>query len=238
MLFIGYSNKDRYNVVESILFHLKNYGFSIWYDFYDMLVGDNREKENFEKGIKKNKYCIFVISENFFKSKCAVEELDYARELYENELITLFLLFYNYDANLLPNEYNWMKKIIYSEITSHSGTLFVTNQIIEKILADKIKKVKFRSVSEISKELKHSNSFLHNLFETYLDMDISNYSARIAFLYSSYLYLLCHKKRSKLDFCHKIISKIYKLTSLNISIDHLSLKLFEQCVILLMNDII
>lgn len=238
MLFIGYSNKDRYDVVESILFHLKNYGFPIWYDFYDMLVSDNRKKENFENGIKKNKYCIFIISENFFESKCAIEELDYARELYENEKITLFLLFYNYDVNLLPNEYNWIRKIIYSEITSHSGTLFVTNQIIEKILSDKIKATKFRTISEISKQIKNTIPFLHKLFETYLDMDMSNYSARISFLYSSYLYLSCDKKRSKLDFCYKIISKIYKLTSLNISIDHLSLRLFEQCIILLMNDII
>ena len=28
MIFIGYSNKDRYDIVESMVFHLKNYGMT------------------------------------------------------------------------------------------------------------------------------------------------------------------------------------------------------------------
>lgn len=49
MIFIGYSSGDRYTVVESLVFHLKNYGFEVWYDFYDMFLGDNRYEENFKK---------------------------------------------------------------------------------------------------------------------------------------------------------------------------------------------
>ena len=34
MIFIGYSSGDRYTVVESLVFHLKNYGFEVWYGFH------------------------------------------------------------------------------------------------------------------------------------------------------------------------------------------------------------
>ena len=59
MIFIGYSSGDRYTVVESLVFHLKNYGFEVWYDFYDMFLGDNRYEENFKKGISGSHYVIF-----------------------------------------------------------------------------------------------------------------------------------------------------------------------------------
>ena len=90
MIFIGYSSKDRYTIVESMVFHLKNYGFNVWYDFHDMYLSDARFETNFEHGIKDSKYVIFILSPNFFTSKCAVEELDYAQTLYEQGTIKLF----------------------------------------------------------------------------------------------------------------------------------------------------
>ena len=52
MIFIGYSSKDRYSVVEPILFHLKHLGLHVWYDFHDMFLGDDRYQENFVNGIE------------------------------------------------------------------------------------------------------------------------------------------------------------------------------------------
>ena len=31
-LFISFSAKDRYDIVQPIVYHLKNYGINIWYD--------------------------------------------------------------------------------------------------------------------------------------------------------------------------------------------------------------
>ena len=143
MVFIGYSNEDRYDIVESMVFHLKNYGMTVWYDFQDMMLGDNRFKENFETGIGKSNYVIFIISHNFFNSNCATEELKYAQNLYENGEIVLFPILYLMKASELPEDYNWIKKIIYNEVNEQSGTLFVTNQIIEKMLYDESEGVKF-----------------------------------------------------------------------------------------------
>lgn len=236
MIFIGYSSKDRYDVIEPMMFHFKNHGFPLWYDFHDMIVSDNREKMNFEYGIKESTYVIFIISDNFFTSNCALEELVYAQQLYEKGEITLFIIFYEYSASLLPKEFNWLTKIIYGEVTKNTGTLFITNQIIEKILNDIINKLTYRSIPELSNFL-NEEKYIMCLLETYLELDLRNYSARIAILYSLYLYLKANMKIDRYSISSKIINRIYKFTSLNLTIDHLSLRLFEMAVIILINDI-
>ena len=47
-IFLGFAAKDRYTVAESLLYHLENYGVPVWYDRHDLIIGDNRQKENFE----------------------------------------------------------------------------------------------------------------------------------------------------------------------------------------------
>ena len=157
MIFIGYSSQDRYEIVEPMLYHLKNYGINVWYDFHDMFLSDNRYSTNFKVGIGESKYVIFIISHNFFNSKCAVEELDYAQSLYEKSEIVLFPILYMMKASELPEEFNWIKKIIYNEVNQHSGTLFITNQIIEKILYDEIQKLSLRSFPEICNYFKKTS---------------------------------------------------------------------------------
>lgn len=233
MIFIGYSSKDRYTIVESMVFHLKNYGFNVWYDFHDMYLSDARFETNFEHGIKDSKYVIFILSPNFFKSKCAVEELDYAQSLYEQGTIKLFPILYLLEANQLPEQYNWIRKIIYNEINEHSGTLYVTNQIIEKLLYDQVKTTALRSMSEIAQFCsKNDFCYLHKLAETFMNLDLSNYSARIAMLYSMYLYVDTQNENSNIDI---IVRRIINFTSLNISLDHLSLSIFQLAIIIKLN---
>ena len=237
MIFIGYSSEDRYTVVESLVFHLKNYGFDVWYDFYDMFLGDNRYEENFEKGISGSQYVIFVISKNFFTSNCAKEELDYAQLLYEKGEIIMFPLLYHMSANELPKEYNWIKKIIYNEIEDHSGTLFVANQIIERMLHDEVVKSKYRSLSECVNYLRNSDKeYMYSLLDAYLHIDIQNYSTRIALLYSAYLYIKSKCLVNDNSFTCKIVQRIYIFTGLNITLDHLSLSILSLAMLLILND--
>lgn len=237
MVFIGYSNQDRYDIVEPMVFHLKNYGINIWYDFHDMFLSDNRFHENFEFGIGESKYVIFIISQNFFNSKCAVEELKYAQNLYEEGKIVLFPILYLIKASELPNNYNWIKKIIYNEVTEQSGTLFVTNQIIEKMLHDESKILPFQSFSEISNYFEnHSEIYLNKLFETYESLDLPNYSARMAFLYAAYLYISIADGKKYDTHISKIINKIVIFSSLNISLDHLTFSIFELAILIAFNN--
>lgn len=236
MVFIGYSSKDRYEIVEHMIFHLKNYGIDVWYDFHDMFIGDDRFHTNFEYGIAESKYVIFIISPDFFKSNCAMEELNYAQKLYEENKITLFPILYLLKASELPAEYNWIKKIIYNEVDAQSGTLFVTNQIIEKILYDIVKNLPFRSFSEIANFLKDKNTnYLCRLAEAYLNLDKPNYSARIAILYAIFLYITSDKKIQLENYIPKIVNRIVTFTSLNISLDHLTFSIFELTILIALN---
>ena len=232
MLFIGYSSKDRYDIVEPMIFHLKNYGIDVWYDFHDMYLSDNRIETNFINGIGKSTYVIFIISNNLFTSQCAIEELKYAQDLYEKGDITLFPILYLLKASEVPEEYNWIKKIIYNEVTKNSGTLFVTNQIIEKILHDECSSLQYRSFSEISDFME---PYLKELLEVYLMLDTPNYSAKMALLYAAYLYISLQKNIQFETYIVKIIKRIITFSSLNITLDHLSYHIFELTILISLN---
>ncbi len=237
MIFIGYSSRDRYSIVEPMVFHIKNYGFHMWYDFHDMFLSDNRYHENFELGIAQSKYVIFIVSNNLFDSACAKEELKYAQTLYEKGEIVLFPILYLIKAAELPDEYNWIRKIIYNEINEQSGTLFVVNQILEKILHDKCNACPLRSFPEISNHLnKTSNVFLRDLIETYISLDIPNYAARMALLYAAYLYITTNSSIEFDAYICKTIKKTLSLCSLNISLDHLTFNLFQLAILLAFNE--
>ena len=64
MLFFCFSSKDRHSIVESILFHLTNYGLPVWYDRHKMLLGDERDNKNFDEGVKACNYSIIILSAN------------------------------------------------------------------------------------------------------------------------------------------------------------------------------
>ena len=239
MLFIGYSSKDRYDIVEPMVFHLKNYGINVWYDFHDMFLSDNRLSTNFEIGIGGSKYVIFIISNNFFCSNCAIEELRYAQLLYEKNEIVLFPILYKINAFDLPEEYNWIKKIIYNKVNEHSGTLFVTNQIIEKMLHDETVNLPMRSFEEILKYLsKSSVTYLYKLIETYINLDIPNYSSKASVLYAIYLYITLDKQIEYSLYVNKIVNRIFKFTSLNITLDHLTFSIFHLTMLIAINKYI
>lgn len=79
MLFIEYSCKDRYTIVEQILFHLQHFGLNVWYDFQGMFPCDDRFQTNFVHHIGSSTYIVFIISSNLFSSACAMEELAFAK---------------------------------------------------------------------------------------------------------------------------------------------------------------
>lgn len=197
-----------------------------------MYLSDNRIETNFINGIGKSTYVIFIISNNLFTSQCAIEELKYAQDLYEKGDITLFPILYLLKASEVPEEYNWIKKIIYNEVTKNSGTLFVTNQIIEKILHDECSSLQYRSFSEISDFME---PYLKELLEVYLMLDTPNYSAKMALLYAAYLYISFQKNIQFETYIVKIIKRIITFSSLNITLDHLSYHIFELTILISLN---
>ena len=108
MIFIGYSSKDRYSIVEPILFHLKHFGLDVWYDFHNMFLGDDQYQANFVEGIQSSSYIVFIISPYILESTCAMEELAFAKKLIEEEQAIFFPVFYNLEPDKLPPKLNWI----------------------------------------------------------------------------------------------------------------------------------
>ena len=125
----------------------------------------------------------------------------------------------------------------YNEIEDHSGTLFVANQIIERMLHDEVLNSKYRSFSECVKHMQNNGKeYMYSLLDSYLHLDIQNYSARIALLYSAYLYIKSKGLINESSYTSKIVQRIYLFTGLNITLDHLSLSILSLAMLLILND--
>ena len=74
MIFLCFSSGDRYSVVKSCLYHLKNYGYETWYDYHELILGDKKREKNFEKAIQACDYFIIIYSYNYLNSPCAINE--------------------------------------------------------------------------------------------------------------------------------------------------------------------
>ena len=53
MIFICFSHIERYIVAQSLSYHLKNYGYQVWYDYDKLFIGDDGDYLNFEEGLHK-----------------------------------------------------------------------------------------------------------------------------------------------------------------------------------------
>lgn len=89
-IFICFSAKDRYDIAQPIVYHLKNYGIDVWYDRYEMVMGDNRLKKNIEEGAGTSKYAIIILSSNTITSLCAREEIQILKSRYFKGEVTIF----------------------------------------------------------------------------------------------------------------------------------------------------
>ena len=116
MIFLCFSSGDRYSIVKSCLYHLKNYGYETWYDYHELILGDKKREKNFIKAIQTCDYFIIIYSNNLLNSPCAINEesLIFA-ETYKRE-ITIFPLLYNLKFDELPYEIqNRIENLIYNE---------------------------------------------------------------------------------------------------------------------------
>ncbi|NBH81055.1 TIR domain-containing protein [Clostridiaceae bacterium] len=226
MVFIGYSSKERYSVVEPILFHLKHFGLDVWYDFHDMFLGDDRYQINFKQGIGKSSYVIFIISPHFFESKCAMDELNYAKRMIENRSTVIFPIFYEMKPSELPQKFNWLCNIIYNEVDSSSGTKHVAYQIIERIFQDELQQYPYKELSTFSKEHIFSDRYIDRVIESWAAVDERNFGVRIGILYSLYLYFPCVETKYS-----KAINYIFLLLQMNENINHLIYSIFEKSIL-------
>lgn len=74
-VFISHASEDKEEIVRPLALALRNAGLSVWYDEFELRIGDSL-RQKIDKGLAKSKFGIVVLSKNFIKKGWANYELD------------------------------------------------------------------------------------------------------------------------------------------------------------------
>ncbi len=240
-MFMCFSSGDRYTVVKSCLYHLKNFGIPVWYDYHELILGDTKKEKNFEYAIKNNKYFLIIYSDNLFNSPCALEEEKRIFDELNKRSITIFPLLYNIKFIELPISYqNKLENYIYNEIDDTKGSLSSINQVITKILIDKINKTPYDTTPTLSNYdmTSLSNNYIKQLINAYNHISKDNFNARITMLFCVYQYIKYnHGIKQTISYVYETIEYLFSFTKLNIEYNHKELIIAELSIIILLNTI-
>ncbi|SJZ61449.1 toll/interleukin-1 receptor domain-containing protein [Anaerorhabdus furcosa] len=235
-VFICFAAKDRYLIAQPIVYHLKNYGIDTWYDRYEMVMGDNREEKNIKEGVEKCKYAIIILSKFTMFSNCAVEEITILEKRYKKSEIVIFPILYELNPDNIPDQFKWLKSLIFKEVNKKSGTHEVCNHIACKITTDIKEKINAKSIDSILfsyKDLIPSLTF--ELLKTYTEIDADNLNSRITILYVIYLSLCVElsENNSTISLISSIFQRLFSETKLNLPIDYREIWLLENSICIL-----
>lgn len=238
-IFICFAAEDRYDIVEPIVYHLKNYGVDIWYDRYALLLGDNRIVKNFDEGVSKCKYVVAILSKHTVDSACAMEELSIIETRYYRGEVTVFPILFELAPNDIPHKLQWVTNIIFKEVDRNSGTREICNHIVCKITTDIKAECSFQSIDDI---IRISPSVLppatYELIKKYQDIDSANLNSRITMLYAAYLTFINSNQflpvcNIAVEMISKIFNRLFSETRLSLAVDYRELWLLENSICIL-----
>lgn len=238
-VFIGFAAEDRYDIVEPIVYHLKNYGIELWYDRHILVMGDNRVRKNLIEGAAGCDYAIIILSKHTAKSSCALEEISIIKSRFKQGMVTVFPVLYELSPSELPEKLFWIKSLIFKEVDRHSGTRVICNHIACKITGDLLVSCNYRHVQDIvfspPKELPID---CKAILKSYLEVDHANLNSRVSLLYAAYLTVI-HIDDNTNWTSHMVIrifTRLFSETRLSLAIDYRDIWLLENAICLLIND--
>lgn len=241
MIFFCFSSKDRHTIVEAILYHIRNYRIPVWYDRDQMLLGDERNHKNFVEGVEYSSYGIIILSPNSIQSYCANEEIDLMYEKYLKGTMHIFPIFFNLSASEVPPKYEWLKKLVYKEITPSIDVRSTCNHIICKFLVDDLSKHESRNFSSLEKRMNKMkcDPYILILLRSYLELDEKNFNSRIALLYAGCSYIECNYDLSKAPAYYTAgFKKLFNETKLSLEVDLRDILMIENLFLLLVGTFI
>ena len=74
-VFISHASEDKDSVVRPLAIALKNKGINVWYDEFELKIGDSLRRK-IDQGLSRSKFGIVVISRSFIKKGWTNYELD------------------------------------------------------------------------------------------------------------------------------------------------------------------
>lgn len=229
MIFLCFSVKDRFPLVNDFYHFLSNFGIDIWYDRKNIYLGDNRENINIKNGAKNKavNYAVIFYSNHFKDGNICLNEYEILVNRYKKNEIFLFPVFINHIPNKIDEPFNILKKLVYKEIQSQNDFLSLSLHIIGKITSDELCNTKYHTIKEIDI---YKNDLYTKLLVEYQNIDGTNYNMRIAFLYS--LYVVLSYKNNVSYFHYKTMNFIYHQNCLSMLIDEKrELQIMENIII-------
>ena len=73
--FISHASEDKGEIADPLATALKEMGFNIWYDTFELKVGDS-QRRSIEEGLAQSRYGIVILSPKFFVKEWPQKELD------------------------------------------------------------------------------------------------------------------------------------------------------------------
>lgn len=240
MIFLCFSSSDRYTVVQSCLYHLKRYGIDVWYDYHELVLGDNKEIKNFQYAIEKSKYYIIIYSPHFFNSPCAVNEERLIFERQSHNDINIFPILFNITIEDLPGEYgSKVSELIYNEITDATGSLNTINQVVCRILLNDYG-VSTNSVTPAIATLDHyqySDTYISCLINKYKKVDPENFNARAALILALFKYITINYECNIPKHYSSIVEYLTDYTNFSIRFNHKELTILELIVLICLQKV-
>lgn len=236
-LFICFSAKDRYRIVQPIVYHLKNYGVNVWYDRYEMVMGDDRCEKNIVEGAGGCSYALILLSPNTIDSVCATEEIKILESRYYKKEVVIFPVLYELKPCDIPPAFSWVRKLIFKEVNRSSGTLEVCNHIACKITQDMLASCHYRAIVEITNRNLPLPKSANTLLRKYTQIDNSNLNSKVAILYAIYTIVQSDitATDSLCDVPTKVFDRVFTETLLNLSVDYREIWLLENSLCILID---
>lgn len=126
--FFSYSRDANQEIVETLLDSLEEYGFKIWYDKVDVVLG----KEIFLElnktlfNCKKWNGIILFLDNTYFKKEWCLKELDYS---IANEL-ALYPILLDITKKDIPKKYDFLKNLNLCTIRSKEDIAYAINKVL------------------------------------------------------------------------------------------------------------
>lgn len=237
-IFICFSAKDRYDIVQPIVYHLKNYGINVWYDRYEMVMGDDRFLKNIKEGAGECEYALIVLSPNTVNSTCATEEIKILEERYYRREVVIFPVLYELEPNKIPSKFIWISNLIFKEVDRTTGTLEICNHIACKITQDMLCDCRYKTIREILNISLPLPKSVNSLLKKYTQIDSANLNSRVALLYATYTIIQSDSPtiEQSYDVPTKTFERLFAETLLNLTIDYRELWLLENSLCILIDN--
>lgn len=236
-MFICFSAKDRYDIVQPVVYHLKNYGINVWYDRYEMVMGDDRFAKNITEGAGGCRYALIILSPNTIDSVCATEEIKVLESRYRKNEVVVFPVLFEVKPCNIPSKFSWIKNLIFKEVDRTTGSLEICNHIACKITQDMLSSCKYISIGEIINANLPIPKSVNSLLIKYMQIDSANLNSRVTLLYAIYTILQSDVLITDLvfDVPTKAFERLFNETLLNLTIDYREIWLLENSLCILIN---